>query len=98
MESYDNDPDFYRNRYIGKRTMIMNYDPNLKKIDHQNYEVLTKVFNKTVNIINNLNNTGKVEVHSKINKRALELYNVLPAMLLTSKQVEDLFEELDVED
>ena len=98
MESYDNDPDFYRNRYIGKRTMIMNYDPNLKKIDHQNYEVLTKVFNKTVNIINNLNDTGKVEVHSKINKRALELYNVLPAMLLTSKQVEDLFEELDVED
>ena len=98
MESYDNDPDFYRNRYIGKRTMIMNYDPNLKKIDHQNYEVLTKVFNKTVNIINNLNDTGRVQVSSKMDNLAIELYNHLPSMLLSVQEVEELFEQLNVSD
>ena len=98
MESYDNDPDFYRNRYIGKRTMIMNYDPNLKKIDHQNYEVLTKVFNKTVNIINNLNDTGRVQVSSKLDNLAIELYNHLPSMLLSVQEVEKLFEQLNVSD
>lgn len=97
VDSYIDNPEFYRNRYIGKKQQILLYDPNLKKIDHQNFEVLTKVFNKTVNIINNLNNTGKVEV-KKNNIFASTLYELLPSMLLTASEVETLFDPLGIED
>ena len=98
LESYLDNPDFYRNRYIGKYSQNLAYDPNLKKIDHQNFEVLTKVFNKTVNIIHNLNNTGKVQVKTKLNYLAEDLYKILPSMVLTATQIEELFPLLDVED
>lgn len=97
VDSYIDNPEFYRNRYIGRKQQILLYDPNLKKVDHQNFEVLTKVFNKTVNIINNLNNTGKVEV-KKNNIFASTLYELLPDMLMTATQVETLFPKLGIED
>lgn len=98
LESYIDNPEFYRNKYIGKNQQNLVYDPNLKKIDHQNYEVITKVFDKTVNIINNLQETGKVEVETKLSRRANKLYKVLPSLVLTANNVEALFEELDIED
>ena len=98
LESYIDNPEFYRNKYIGKNQQSLVYDPNLKKIDHQNYEVIAKVFNKTVNIINNLQETGKVKVETKLNRRANKLYKILPSLILTANEVESLFEELDVED
>lgn len=97
VDSYIDNPEFYRNRYIGRKQQILLYDPNLKKVDHQNFEVLTKVFNKTVNIINNLNNTGKVEV-KKNNIFASTLYELLPDMIMTAAQVETLFPKLEIED
>lgn len=66
VESFLYAPDFFRSKYIGLNDTILDYDPNLKKIDYQNYNIITKVFNNTINVLDNLK-ACNIKVKQKIN-------------------------------
>lgn len=65
LDAWNETPEFYQGRYIGSDSIKLYYDPNLKKIDKQNFDVITKVFCNTVSILNNLNATSKVDAQIK---------------------------------
>lgn len=89
VESFLYAPDFFHSRYIGLYNDILDYDENLKKIDHQNYHVITKVFNKTINVIDNLKSCN-IEVKQKVNPLIMEIFEALPNTILSSNEVEQI--------
>ena len=89
VESFLYSPDFFRSKYIGLNDPILDYDPNLKKIDYQNYNIITKVFNNTINVLDNLK-ACNVKVKTKINPIFTEIYNTIPELILSSNDVEKI--------
>ena len=89
VESFLYSPDFYRSKYIGLNDPVLDYDPNLKKVDYQNYHVITKVFNNTINVLDNLK-ACNIKVKQKINPILMEIYNKLPNLILSSHDVEEI--------
>lgn len=89
VESFLYAPDFFHSRYIGLYNDMLDYDENLKKIDHQNYHVITKVFNKTINVIDNLKSCN-IEVKQKVNPLIIEIFEALPNTILSSNEVEQI--------
>lgn len=87
VESFLYAPDFFRSKYIGLHNPILDYDPNLKKIDYQNYFIITKVFNNTINVLDNLK-ACNVKIKKNINPLFLEIYEKLPDLILSYADVE----------
>ena len=100
VEIFNEIPEKYHNDYIGKFNEIeLKYDPNLTKIDIQNYNILTKVFKNTINVMHNLKQTNNVQITiSKpyIQSALLHMFNVLPKIQMTAKELELLFPQLGV--
>lgn len=78
---------FYQNKYIGKKNNILIYDPNLKKVDYQNYDVLNRVFSNTISVMNQINSTNKAQVREDSNPIYMDIYNILPELFVTAKEV-----------
>lgn len=73
---------FYQDRYIGKKDNMLIYDPNLKKVDYQNYDVLNRVFSNTISVMNQINSTNKAQVREDSNPIYMDIYNALPELTL----------------
>lgn len=93
QSSWDSNPVFYQSVYLGKCDQNIFYDPNFKKTDKQNFDVITKVFSSTVNVLNNLNNQANVIAKIEIPNYDLykEFFDLLPDIQVKSI---DLFEHL----
>lgn len=86
-DSYENSPEFYRSRYIGLNGEKMDFDPNLQKIDYQNFNVITKIFNNTINVIHNLKQS-KIKVKVQHEKLLSKIYKMLPNTIVPTTFVE----------
>lgn len=89
VESFLYSPDFFRSKYIGLHDSILNYDPNLKKVDYQNYFIISKVFNNTINVLDNLKQCN-IKAKQSVSPLLIEIYNALTYMVLSSKDVETI--------
>lgn len=76
--SYDNNCIYYQSKYIGLKESKLFFDPNLQKIDIQNYKIVTDFFSNSLSVINNLNKTNRVESESVETAIFREIYNTLP--------------------
>ena len=82
IESWNEIPMFYQDRYIGKKDNMLIYDHNLKKVDYQNYDVLNRVFSNTISVMNQINSTNKAQVREDSNPIYMDIYNALPELTL----------------
>lgn len=89
VESFLYAPDFFRSKYIGLYDSILDYDPNLKKVDYQNYFIISKVFNSTINVLDNLKRCN-IKAKQSVSPLLVEIYNALTYMVLSSKDVETI--------
>lgn len=87
LGAYDANPTYFQGRYIGRNENIMDYDPNLKKVDIQNYNIITKMFKSTISVINNINQTDRIKVKSDLPKIYTEIFNALPSLQLSNSEV-----------
>lgn len=94
LGAYDANPTYFQGRYIGRNENIMDYDPNLKKVDIQNYNIITKMFKSTISVINNINQTDRIKVKSDLPKIYTEIFNALPSLQLNYARVQLLLSEL----
>ena len=78
LKSWDANPVFYQGNYLGKTTDKIIYDANFKKIDKQNYNVISNVFSSTVNVLNNLNATKKITTSIPNLNLYKELFELIP--------------------
>lgn len=79
LGAYNENPIYFQSKYIGRINDLLRYDTNFKKIDRQNYNVITNLFKSTISVINNMKQSSKVEVH--IDSIYKDLYNALPNKL-----------------
>lgn len=95
LGSWDANPIFYQSNYISKNHDKLVYDPNLKKTDKQNFDVITKVFSSTVNVLNNLNAQTKIIAKSEIPNYDLykEFFDLLPNLQLSTDEVSLTFKD-----
>lgn len=91
--SWESNPVFYQSIYLGKNNTKVFYDPNLKKIDKQNFDVITKVFCNTINILNNLNSQSNVIAKSETPNYKLykEFFDLLPSIQVDAMDISILF-------
>lgn len=87
LGAYDANPTYFQGRYIGRNEDIMDYDPNLKKVDIQNYNIITKMFKSTISVINNINQTDRIKVKSDLPKIYTEIFNALPSLQLSNSEI-----------
>ena len=59
------------------------YDANFKKIDKQNYNVISNVFSSTINVLNNLNATKKVSLSIPNIDLYKELFKLIPSLQIS---------------
>lgn len=91
LGSYEDNPIYYQSLYIGRKINTLDFDPNLQKLDKQNYKVVTKFFASSLSVINNLNSTTKVNARHDVDPIYLEIYKALPDKLtLTYMEVVQL--------
>lgn len=91
--SWDANPVFYQSRYISNDSNKLFYDPNLKKTDKQNFDVITKVFSSTVNVLSNLNKQTNIVAKSEIPNYELykEFFDLLPSMQMDFDDIRATF-------
>lgn len=67
-EMYCETPETYHVRYLGNKNDKVVYDPNLKKIDIQNFNVISKIFNNTISVIKNIQKQEQcnIEIENKV--------------------------------
>lgn len=94
LGAYDANPTYFQGRYIGRNENTMDYDPNLKKVDIQNYNIITKMFKSTISVINNINQTDRIKVKSDLPKIYTEIFNALPSLQLSYAKIQLLFSGL----
>lgn len=87
---YCGDPENYHTKYLGTKNNRVVYDPNLKKIDIQNFNVISKIFNNTISVIKNVQKQEQCEV--KIENRELLkiIYEKLPRLQVTYEELLDI--------
>ena len=79
LGAYNENPVYFQSKYIGRVNNLLRYDNNFKKIDKQNYKVITNLFKSTISVINNMKQSSKIEV--QIDPIYKDLYNALPNKL-----------------
>lgn len=84
---YCGDPENYHIRYLGAKSNKVIYDPNLKKIDIQNFNIITKIFNNTISVIKNVIQQEKCEVKIENKELLKTLYKQLPALKVTYAEI-----------
>lgn len=87
LGSYEKAPDYYRDKYIGRKLNVMDYDPNLRKVDIQNYNIINNLFRNSISVLYNLNKTGKVKAINRVDKIYQDIFNAIPKLQLTSNEV-----------
>lgn len=83
LNSWDANPIFYQGNYLGKMNNNVIYDANFKKIDKQNYNVISNVFSSTINVLNNLNATKKVSLSIPNIDLYKELFKLIPSLQIS---------------
>lgn len=83
LNSWDANPVFYQGNYLGKANNNIVYDSNFKKIDKQNYNVISNVFSSTVNVLNNLNATKKVSLSIPNLNLYKELFTLISSLQIS---------------
>lgn len=83
LNSWDANPVFYQGNYLGKVNSNIIYDANFKKIDKQNYNVISNVFSSTINVLNNLNATKKVSLSIPNIDLYKELFKLIPSLQIS---------------
>lgn len=83
FELYCENPENYHVRYLGAKNNTVVYDPNLKKIDIQNFNVISKIFNNTISVIKNIQEQKQVEVNIENKELLSKLYKSLPKLQVT---------------
>lgn len=87
LGAYESNPTYFQGKYIGRTENILDYDPNLKKVDIQNYNIITKMFKNTISVINNINQTDQVKAKIDLPPMYDEIFNALPALQLTYNDI-----------
>lgn len=87
LGSYEASPEYYQGKYIGRKFNILDYDPNLKKVDIQNYNIINNLFKSSISVIYNLNKTAKIVATNRIDKIYIDIFNKIPKLQLTYDEV-----------
>lgn len=87
LGAYESNPTYFQGKYIGRTENILDYDPNLKKVDIQNYNIITKMFKNTISVINNINQTDQVKAKIDLPPIYNEIFKALPTLQLTYKDI-----------
>lgn len=84
---YCGDPENYHTKYLGTKNNKVVYDPNLKKIDIQNFNVISKIFNNTISVIKNVQKQEQCEVKIENKELLKALYEELPRLQVTYEEL-----------
>lgn len=84
---YCGDPDNYHTKYLGSKNNKVLYDPNLKKIDIQNYNIITKIFNDTISVIKNVQEQNKCEVKIENKEILSKIYHSMKSLTVTYQEL-----------
>ena len=101
FELYQESKDNYHNRYIGGKNGMLIFDPNLKKLDIQNFNILTSVFNSGLSVKKHLKEQSNIRVKDDIDPIYTEIFNAIPSIKITAKNMQkvlsDIFEKYGLE-
>lgn len=56
---YEQSIEYFKSRYLSRYDDAIRFDPNLQRLDKQNYRVVHKFFQNSLTVINAINSTGK---------------------------------------
>lgn len=87
FELYCGNPEDYHTKYLGDKDNKVVYDPNLKKIDVQNYNIITKIFNNTISVIKNVQKQEKCDIQIENRDLLKKIYTQLPTIRITYEQL-----------
>ena len=81
LGSFERDITYYQGRYIGRKLDTLYYDPNLRKLDMQNYNIINNTFKSTVSVLYNLNKTNKINATKAVDQVYLDVFNAIGSNL-----------------
>lgn len=84
---YCENPESYHVRYLGNKNEKVIYDPNLKKIDIQNFNVISKIFNNTISVIKNVQKQEQLNVEIENKELLKQIYSKLPKLQITYEEL-----------
>lgn len=84
---YEDNPENHHNKYISGKQKKLVYDPNLKKLDLQNYDVIMNVFKCTTSVLKRMSENN-IQAKDSIDSIYYEIYQALPKIQLTSKEIQ----------
>ena len=84
---YEDNPESYHNKYISGKQKKLVYDPNLKKLDLQNYDVIMNVFKCTTSVLKRMSENN-IQAKDSLDPIYYEIYQALPKIQLTSKEIQ----------
>lgn len=80
---YCGDPENYHTKYLGSKNNRVVYDPNLKKIDIQNFNIISKIFNNTISVIKSVQKQEQCEVKIENKELLKTIYENIPRLQVT---------------
>ncbi len=84
---YCENPESYHIRYLGNKNEKVIYDPNLKKIDIQNFNIISKIFNNTISVIKNVQKQEQLNVEIENKELLKQIYSKLPKLQITYEEL-----------
>lgn len=73
----------------------MIFDENFRKIDHQNYILVSRVFKNPFNVLMFLKDTNKVNPGIQMNPYWEDIFNLLPSLIIDNKQFKSILKQIN---
>lgn len=93
-EIYIDSPDTFHSRYLSGSNNSLIYNPNLKKVDIQNYDIVSRVFSSEFSVLKELSHKteSKVEVQNK--EFLIKLFNTLPSLTVSYLELKNCIQKI----
>ncbi len=95
IEIFNENPEPFWNRYLSVDNKLIIFDENFRKIDHQNYILVSRVFKNPFNVLMSLKDTNKVNPGIQINPYWEDIFNLLPSLIIDNKQFKSILKQIN---